>query len=175
MKNKTIWSNLIFHIYFFALFILVTDNVALSADAVCDHRHMQCIDCTSISNRDVITTYGIDICCIDNSYIGNGVDRCQWNTRTVAIVCINFGKLFYFFSTCLLVVISFLIFIFCSFFLISSNLFLASKCIQGIHTMLPISWPVSVVLAVFISAVHLCCRIIQDNIFLPMVSRCHSL
>jgi len=45
--------------------------------------------------------------------------------------------------------------------------------LQGIHTMLPISWPVSVVLAVFMTAIHIVCKIGTSKDYapnLPMVS-----
>lgn len=45
--------------------------------------------------------------------------------------------------------------------------------LQGIHTMLPISWPVSVVLALFMTAIHIVYRIGTSPDYacnLPMVS-----
>lgn len=149
------------------LFVVVAQ---LSPDAACYRGDMRCTDSSSISDCNVIADNRSWLRRINHRYIGHGVDNRRSNVSSPAVVRIDFGEYVRYRShenehernsrprKLLLKIIT--------------NACVNMFCMQGVHTMLPISWPVSVVLAVILSVIHLGCRIassVQDYLFLQTV------
>lgn len=159
-------------------------SAQLSSDAARYHRDMRCTDSSPIPDRNVIADNRSRLCRFNHRCIGHRIDSRWSNVGSPSIVCIDIGECDVW-RVCENSICPYK-------WKIESNwqsqqrkesvesspkvvFLMANVCVlfaQGVHTMLPISWPVSVVLAVILSVIHLGCRIassVQDYLFLQTV------